>query len=250
MAPGSPIEAVGRLPITTRSANALEAFLIGRDHAHHYEFAASQAYFDRALDADPTFLLALLHRCGGADEPDTRGYLARADAARERATEAEGRLADAFGAFMLDDDPVRAIGILEPLAAAFPRDPYLAAYIGFRELWQLERLDEAERWFSDALTRDETFVQAHNWLGYCALHRHDLDGADERFRRYLERAPDHPRPYHSMGVLAAERGHRAEAADWFVRALEVEPRFAVARDDLEWARDGSGDAPASPWSRS
>ena len=143
--PRSSTDAKPRLPITTTSEAAREAFIVGRDHAHHYEFEASQANMDRALDADPTFLLALLHRCGGAEEADAREYLARADAARDKATDAEGRLADAFRAFLLDDDPEGANIILEPLAAEFPGDPYLAAYIGFRNLWQLERIDEAER---------------------------------------------------------------------------------------------------------
>ena len=67
----------------------------------------------------------------------------------------------------------------------------------------------------------------------------DFDGAEQRFRQYLELAPDHPRAHNSMGVLMLKRGQEDEAAVWFERALEVEPRFTEAQEYLEQTRGGS-----------
>lgn len=221
------------LPVTTSSGEAREQFLLGRDAAHHYQFAEAREYLDRAIAADPAFVLAHLHRGGSAAfRSELEAHLGRAEAHRAGVSAGEQLMIDAFRAFLWEGDYERAIGIFTRLAADYPDDPYLPAYLGFRYYRNLQRYDEAEEQFRRALERDPGFVQAYNWLGYIAMDQGDHAAAEQHFQRYLEFAPDEPRPHDSLGVLRLRQGRFEDAARHFERAFAVDPRFTVSRDNL------------------
>ncbi|WP_373493503.1 tetratricopeptide repeat protein [Aquiflexum sp.] len=221
------------LPITTDSDEAREQFLLGRDAAHHYQFAEAREHLDKAIAADPSFVLALLHRGGSADFlSELQDYLGRAEANRDRVTPGEQQLIDAFHAFLLERDYNRAIEILSGLSLEYPDDPYLPSYMGFRYYRNLQRYDEAVKQFRRALECDPDFIQAYNWLGYIAMDQGDLATAEENFLLYIQHAPDEPRPHNSLGVLRLRQGRYEEAARLFEQSFAIDPRFTESRDNL------------------
>lgn len=221
------------LPVTTASEEARKHFQLGRDAAHHYQFAEARAHLDQAIAVDPTFVLAHLHRGGSAAyRSELQDYLGRAEAHRDLVSPGEQRLIDAFRAFLWDRDYDRAIAILSDLASEYPDDPYLPAYLGFRYYRNLQRHAEGAEQFRRALERDSTFVQAHNWLGYIAMDQGDHAAAEEHFWRYRRLAPEAPRAYNSLGVLRLRQGRHEEAAHLFEQASRVDPRFTESRDNL------------------
>jgi tetratricopeptide (TPR) repeat protein len=226
------------LPVTTTSEEARARFERGRSAAHHYQFAEACEHLDAALAADPTFVLALLHRGGSADDPDeVRAWLDQAEANRERATDDEGLMIDAFRAFLLAGDYHRAVAILHDLSARYDADPYLPNYLGLRYYRNLKRYDDAVAQFEDALARDPGFTQAYNWLGYVAMDRGDHATAASMFERYLALAPDQPRSHDSMGVLCLRSGRYEEAMRHFEQALARDARFDESREKLLRARE-------------
>lgn len=225
------------LPVTTTSEEAREHFLLGRDAAHHYQFAEAREHLDQAIAADPSFVLAHLHRGGSAAYlSELQDYLGRAEANRDRATAGEQQMIDAFRAFLLENDYDRAIEILSGLSAHYPDDPYLPSYLGFRYYRNLGRYDEGTEQFMLALERDSSFVQAYNWLGYIAMDQGDYATAEENFQRYIQLAPDEPRPHNSLGVLRLRQGRYEEAAQQFEQAFAVDSRFTTSRDNLARTR--------------
>lgn len=221
------------LPVTTTSAEAREHFLLGRDAAHHYQFAEAREHLEQAIAADPSFVLAHLHRGGSAAYlSELQDYLGRAEANRDRASAGEQQMIDAFRAFLLERDYDRAIEIFSGLSSEYPDDPYLPSYLGFRYYRNLKRYDEAAEQFRRALERDSSFVQAYNWLGYIAMDQGDHATAEENFQRYIQLAPDEPRPHNSLGVLRLRQGRFEEAARQFEQAFAVDPRFTESRDNL------------------
>jgi tetratricopeptide (TPR) repeat protein len=233
------------LPVTSTSEPALAHFERGRAAAHHYQFEAARDHLDAALALDPTFVLALLHRGGSADDLDeARAYLDSAAANRMRASEDEGRMIDAFRAFLLDRDHHRAIEILLELSAAYPGDPYVPSYIGLRYYRNLQRYDEARDQFRQALERDPGFVQALNWLGHIALDQGDLATAEATFERYVALAPGEPRPHDSLGLLYLRQGRFEDAIRAFEAALAHDARFDESRSNLERARAARAQARA------
>ncbi len=225
------------LPITTNSEEAREQFLLGRDAAHHYQFAEAREHLDKAIAADPSFVLALLHRGGSADFlSELQDYFGRAEANRDRVSPGEQQLIDAFHAFLLDRDYNRAIEILNGLSLEYPDDPYLPSYMGFRYYRNLQHYDEAVKQFRRALECDPGFVQAYNWLGYIAMDQEDLATAEQNFQLYIQHAPEKPRPHNSLGVLRLRQGRYEEAARFFEQGFAIDPRFTESRDNLLRAR--------------
>lgn len=221
------------LPVTTTSEEAREHFLLGRDAAHHYQFAEAREHLDQAIAADPSFVLAHLHRGGSAAHlSELQDYLGRAEANRDRASAGEQQMIDAFRAFLLERDYDQAIEIFSELSSEYKDDPYLPAYLGFRYYRNLKRYDEAAEQFRRALERDPSFVQAYNWLGYIAMDQEDHATAEEYFQRYVQLAPDEPRPHNSLGVLRLRQGKYEEAARQFEQAFAVDQRFTESRDNL------------------
>lgn len=230
------------LPVTTTSEVARARFEQGRSAAHHYQFEAAVEHLDAALAEDPTFVLALLHRGGSADvAAQGRAFLNLAEANRERASDDEGRLIDAFRAFLVDAEYERAIVILHELSAKYTADPYLPSYLGLRYYRNLQRYDDAADQFRQALARDPGFAQAYNWLGYIAMDQADHATAEAMFERYRDLAPDEPRPYDSLGVLYLRTGRHEAAAEQFEQALARDTRFEESREKLGRARAAQAD---------
>jgi tetratricopeptide (TPR) repeat protein len=233
----------GRVPVSTTSDRARAHFERGRTAAHHYRFALARDELDAALALDPTFVLALLHRGGSSAEiAECRAFIEEAEANRSHASEAEGRMIDAFGAFLLDGDYDLAVELLQALSAAYPADPYLSSYLGLRYYRNLQRFDAAAAQFREALARDATFVQAYHWLGRIALDQDDLATAGAMFERYTALAPDEPRPHDSLGLLYVREGRYDDAIRAFERALACDPRFDESRHNLARARAALADA--------
>jgi uncharacterized protein (TIGR02246 family) len=221
------------LPITTASKDARKHFMMGRDAAHHYQFAEAREQLDAAIAADPSFVLALLHRGGSAERlPELQEYLTRAAANRNQVSEGEQQMIDAFHAFLLEEEYDRAIAIFTKLSEEYPDDPYILSYLGLRYYRNQRRYEEAAVQFRHALERDSGFVQAYNWLGYIAMDQGDNATAEEMFRQYIHLAPDQPRPYNSLGMFYFRQGRYDEAARYFEQAFTQDPRFTESRDNF------------------
>lgn len=225
------------LPVSTSSEKAREQFEWGREAAFHWNVAQAHQHLDASLKEDPSFVLACLHRAGSS-RPNERGpYFARAEANRERVTQAEQRMVDAFRAFLIDDDFERAVVLLEGLAVEFPDDHHLRAYLGLRFYMNLNRYDEAVEQFQRVLHLNPRWPQAYNFLGHVALAKGDHAAADRAFRQYVELAPDQPQAYASLGDLHRSLGRHAEAAAWYQQVLERDADFFGGWTRPGWMRD-------------
>lgn len=220
------------LPVTTGSEAARQLFELGRHAAFHYQFAQARGLLDAALAEDPAFVLALLHRGGSSLPNERRRFFDLAEANRVNVTEDEGRLIDAFVAFLWDGRIADAVSTLSDLADRYPDDPYLPTYLGLRYFRNLGEFDEAHAQFRRALERDPGFSQAHLWLGQVDLARGRFESAEAEFLAYAELAPDQPRPRDCLGMLAMGRGQFDEAEVRFREALALDPQFADSREHL------------------
>ncbi len=62
--------------------------------------------------------------------------------------------------------------------------------------------------------------------------------AADFFKIALDMAPGDVEAMHNIGVAAARAGFAAEAEQWFNRALNVDPNFSKAAENLEALRSG------------
>jgi Tfp pilus assembly protein PilF len=193
-------EQLRHLPVTTDSAEARRHFEVGRMMAFQYQQGRARRSLDAAIAADPGFVLAYLHR-GGMSNNDERGpYFEQARAHRDRVTADEGRMIDAFHAFLWDQRVADAVAIFTELADRYPDDPYLPTYLGLRYLHNLGRPDRAREQFERALRRDPAFAPGYLWLGQVALREGDLDEAGTS-----NSLPRSPEPTTASGSCASDR---------------------------------------------
>jgi tetratricopeptide (TPR) repeat protein len=225
-------ERLRHLPVTTDSAEARHHFEVGRMMAFQYQQQRARRSLDEAIAADPGFVLAYLHRGGMSNGDEREPYFEQARANMERVTADEGRMVDAFHAFLWDQRVPDAVAIFTELADRYEDDPYLPTYLGLRYLHNLGRPDLAREQFERALSRDPGFAPGHLWLGQVALREDDLGEAERRFGRYLDLAPREPRAHDSLGILRQRQGRYDEAEASFNEALALEPDFTESREHL------------------
>jgi tetratricopeptide (TPR) repeat protein len=112
------------------------------------------------------------------------------------------------------------------------------------------RLDDAEQWYTKALTikeelGDQLFLATtHHQLGIVAQKRGRLDDAEDWYTKALtirEELGDRPHlatDYHQLGMVAYQRGRLEEAEDWYAKCIAIDeelgnrPGMAIAYHQL------------------
>jgi len=94
-------------------------------------------------------------------------------------------------------------------------------------------LERAERNFKKALELKPTDAQTLNNYGLLLVALGRKEEAFEVFKKAAEHArKDYPDPFFNLGVRRMERGEFAEAERLFARALEINPKYVKARQQL------------------
>jgi tetratricopeptide (TPR) repeat protein len=127
---------------------------------------------------------------------------------------------------------VRAMGVLETAARAFPRD--IQIQFALADLYNdAKREQDAERTIRRLLQLEPANADALNYLGYLLAERgDDLDEAVRLVRRALQADPGNPSYLDSLGWAYFRRGDFEEADKQLTPAAEKLPRNAVVQDHL------------------
>src|SRR6188474_1802882 len=110
----------GKIPITTSSDAAREAYLRGRDLAEKLRITQARSEYERAVQLDPSFALAYLNLAG--TQPTTKGFfdtMAKAVALQGKVSDGERLMiqgAEAGG----NGDNAAQLRIYSDLAAKYP----------------------------------------------------------------------------------------------------------------------------------
>lgn len=76
--------------------------------------------------------------------------------------------------------------------------------------------------FTEAVTKDPTFKEAHYNLGLVLQNSGDLSGAEKAFRKALELDPDHPAAQRLLADALAQQGKFADAVSAYDRAIALD----------------------------
>jgi tetratricopeptide (TPR) repeat protein len=87
------------------------------------------------------------------------------------------------------------------------------------------QIDDAERAYNGALTKDPLFSPAHLRLGLLALDRFEWSEAVQHFEKVLERDPSNGDAHYFLGISHAELGHQLEARRNYYRILPSSDKF-------------------------
>jgi tetratricopeptide (TPR) repeat protein len=225
-----PVERVvdtDKIPITTASDEARDAFLKGRWLFDNLRLTDAHEYFLKAAQADPNFALAHLRVANTAStNQEFFDALRLAVDTSANASEGENLLIAAFEAAVAGN-PQTQRSKLEALVALFPEDERAHNAIGIFFFGQQD-YERAISAYRVAIDVNPEFAQPYNQLGYALRFVGDYAAAEEVFQRYTELIPDQPNPYDSYAELLMKMGRYDESIASYEKALEIDPNFIAS----------------------
>jgi tetratricopeptide (TPR) repeat protein len=227
------------VPITSKSAEAVEFFKKGREYAEDIRTVEAIEQFKKALELDADFALArawlgaMTPGKEGLDHLERAAVLARGLSDSERVT-VEIMLADERG----EEAKVRTLR--RKLVSLAPGD--WRVHLGLGEQLSSERKwPEAITTLKKAAGLNPRAGSAYNLLGYDYLTMGKSDSAVEAFRKYVSLRPEEPNPQDSLAEALMAAGRFDEAETAFRKALSISPRFWVSWEGIAHARFLRGD---------
>ncbi len=231
----------GKLPITTRSDEARQEFLKGRDLSERLLAQESVQHFDKAISLDPDFASAELARANNSPTAkDFLEHLKKAVNLADKTSEGEKLLILANEAAS-NGDTVKQKDYLDKLVAAYPNDERAQFSLANYYFGQQE-LDQAIEHYKKTTTLAPNYSGAYNVLGYAYRQQGDYPSAEQAFKKYVELIPNDPNPYDSYAELLLKMGRFEESQEQYHKALTIDPHFAASRFGLSAALLYSGKA--------
>jgi len=217
-----------KIPITTSSDAARDAFLKGRWLAENLRATDAHEYFLKAVEADPDFALAHL---GVATTASTNqeffDALQRAVETSANASEGERLLIAAREANLAGRPEVQQTK-LAALVTLFPEDERAHNEIGNFLYFNQQNYERAITSYREAIDINPRYASPYNMLGYALRQVGDYAGAEKAFQRYTERIPDQPNPYDSYAELLMKMGRYDESIAGYEKALAIDPNFVAS----------------------
>ena len=223
-----------KIPITTKSEEARNEFLQGRDLSERLLGQESLPHFDKAIALDPDFALAELGRANSA--PTAKEFFEhqmRASILVENVSDGERYLilANEAGA---NGEVVKQKDYLAKLVAAYPNDERAQFSLANYYFGQQE-YEQAITHYKRATELAPSYSPAYNVLGYAYRQQGDYPDAEQAFKKYVELIPGDPNPYDSYAELLLKMGRFDESVGQYRKALSIDPHFVPSHFGLSAA---------------
>src|SRR5579862_7040786 len=217
----------GKIPITTKSEEAKDEYLKGRDLSDRLLGQESLQHFDKAIELDPDFATAEMARANSS--PTAKEFFAhqlKASVLADKVSEGEKLmiLANEAGA---NGEVIKQKDYLEKLLATYPNDERAQLTAGNFYFGQ-QQLDEAIAHYKKATELAPNFSPTYNILGYSYRQQGNYADAEQAFKKYVELIPNDPNPYDSYAELLLKMGRFDDSITQYQKALSVDPHFAAS----------------------
>ncbi len=217
----------GKMPITTKSKEARQLFLQGRDLFDKLQYQESIDFFKKAIEKDPDF--AQSHLYLSFVQPSTKGFwesFNKAKALIDKVSEGErlGILGVEAGA---NGFPLKQREYYQKLVEAYPEDERVHLNLANNYFSQQE-YEQAIAEYKKATELAPDFSTPYNQLGYSYRFLEKYDEAEAAFKKYTELIPDDPNPYDSYAELLLKTGKYDESIEMYKKALEQNPHFVAS----------------------
>ncbi len=219
-----PLSLPKKIPITTSSPEARNAYLKGLDLVDKLRSSEARPLFDQAISKDPNFAMAYLQRSQTATT--AQGFfsdLKSAVAASGKVSEGEQLMIRATEAFASSKSSEGGQD-LQKLVAAYPDDERAHEMLG--GYYQgIQQYDKAIAEQQKAVQLAPDFAPAYNLLGYTFRDAQKNEQAEAALRKYIQLISDEPNPYDSLAELLMKMGRFDESIQNYSKALSLDPHF-------------------------
>jgi tetratricopeptide (TPR) repeat protein len=217
------------VPVTTKSKEARELFIQGRDLAEKGHTEKANELFTQAVQKDPEFALAYLFKAGTSpDTKEGKAAFAKALSLVPNASPGEQKLLAAEQAAYQENNTVKYNQIYQELAAMFPKDKHIQWYLG-GSYDGLAEYDKEIAAYEQALAIDKNFAPAYQSLGYIYRWKNQYDKADANFQEYLKLNPKEPSAHVNLADLYRKMGKFEDALQHYKEAVQIDPLFREAQ---------------------
>ncbi len=229
----------GEIPVTARSAEALQLFREGRFKALNWDCPAASLLLKQALLAEPDFALALawLGKCDvgpdGAREIERGLQLSSSLPVTERMM-IEVLAAERRG----DDEQIRKLR--RQLVDLAPNDWLAQFQLGVQSQYDYKS-QAAILHLNRALQLNPQLAEAYNYLGFVLAQQGMTEEGIAAARKFVELKPNEPNAYDSLGEVLLLVGRLDEAEAQFRKAGEMKAEFWMAWVGVSYARFYRGD---------
>jgi tetratricopeptide (TPR) repeat protein len=155
----------------------------------------------------------------------------------DRALELDPNNADALGGiaslYAADNKKAEAWALVEGRLKAAPNDPGLLL-LGAKIRIINKDTKGAEELLKRSLASDASSLEAYSLLGWIFVSEHRIDEAIAQFTEMLHQQPTSVGVHTMMGVLLEAKKDSPGAIAWYRKALQLNPRAAVAANNLAW----------------
>lgn len=191
------------------------------------------------LGASAFFAFKIYEHIQTLQEPDLRG---------DDSPNSEPRSADAFSVFSPEalvlkadeayeeKDFQRALALLNEANEKEVNN----SEVLFKIAYILQKVDdnnEALKYYKEALTLDRDNEFIHNSMATIYRENGEFTSAKMHLQTSLELDSQNPITYYNFGNLLVEMQHNEEAVAMYEKALEINPEFSQAKEELEKLRE-------------
>jgi tetratricopeptide (TPR) repeat protein len=217
-----------KIPITTKSQEAKNEFVQGRDLADRLLGHDSVQHFQKAVAFDPDFASAELAWANVA--PTAKEFfehLNNAVALADKASEGE-KLLILSNQAAANGDVTKQKEYCEKLVSAYPNDERAQAALGGYYFGQQDIPQTIEH-LKRATELAPSYSPAYNTLGYAYRQAGDYADAEQAFKKYIDLIPNDPNPYDSYAELLLKMGKFEESVVQYRKALSLDANFNPSR---------------------
>ncbi len=216
-----------KIPITTKSPEAKEAYLKGRDLQERLQGQESLQYFEKAIAKDPGFAIAYLNFANS--QPTAKGFFEQLNKAVARADKtSEGERLWILGVQAgANGDPAKQKECYQKLVTVYPEDERAHNLLGNYYFGQQE-FSRAIEEYKKTTSLAPNFSPPYNQLGYAYRSLENYTEAEKAFRKYIELIPNDPNPYDSYAELLLKMGRFEESIAQYQKALTYNPHFVAS----------------------
>jgi tetratricopeptide (TPR) repeat protein len=218
----------GKIPVTTKSKEARQAYIEARGLAEALRTHNSIEYYRKAISLDPGFALAELGLANASPTAkETFEHLKKAVGLAAKVSAGERRLILAAEAGF-NGNAAQQKEQLTKLVAAFPKDERAQLNLG-AYLYGIQDYDGAIACLTKATELAPDFPPPYNMLGYAQREKGRYPEATMAFEKYIELIPNDPNPYDSHAELLLKMGRFAESIASYRKALSLDSLFVSSR---------------------
>lgn len=220
---------------STANPAALENFRAGLEARMKYYHADARRCFAKAVEADPSFLIAkaflLDHLDPHSDQDGTAALRRELETAKLESLPPRERfiVERVLAAAQRNHEGMRTL--TAAFVSRFPDDPF-GLFASGQDAVLAGDLATAKTAFERLIDIAPNWVMAYNHLGYIAMAAGQLHDAERMFTTYRYIAPDQANPHDSLGELLLLTGRLDEAEREFELAIQARLDFQPSYENL------------------